>query len=688
MCALLLLIAMWLPAFAAQEEKPDETGATPAPIAEVDPKAGTLDEKSDRSLTVKDYAEAYQFLQLSDLVSISKQPAKLMLLLDEDEDGALSAEEVSNARRALLKVDVNNDGVLSPSELDVNLLNPAVSRLHKLHRLLDVDGDYQISTQEVVEAEMRLRSMDADGNWMLSDSELTEHQSEKRLSSWLKILNLEALAKAGREAPLIDKKSPVDMYYLLQQTDFDKSLVVGGGTKLMNVNREIVHQWPSLVNIKYGDQVELLENGLLLRTVKSESDNLFAVDAENAYRQLELVDWNGNVIWEYRHCAGTEYCLYGPVIARQNGNVIVMTKTARKNTAGLADELEISILEIKPDYENKSTEVVASWPIERLPVRSGDTAEASPGSLSNQLAYTEEQEQFLISNHSGEKLWVIERVESGSGVGKLATGDAYEIDIAALFEQEQIKVQNRVELLEVHWLSDLPGKGDVALLLGIDTNQLILELALPINRNGTYASDGRLEVVRRLDVLNEHQVTGVRPSFNGEYQLILGNDSQVEIDLGDNKYEKRLYGKGVISDLKIYRSNYAAFNDKESVQANLAQNVTAQPTPPDPVARTEQPDKEQLTGIWSMMIETTIGDESSELTLVQDGELIAGSLDGEPLTIALDGNNIELVLERAGPTGIVTIIYNGIFSDAEMYGEYSMATGPTIGTVRTWTARR
>ena len=673
LCAICLLGMLWLPVAGAAEADAD---ALEHQISEVDSQAKKIPEE------ITDYAIAHQSLQYSDLVSMSEQPARTMLVLDEDKDGSLSAQEVSNARRTLLKMDADSDGALSPKELGVKLLHPTTLRLHKLDRVLDVDGDYQISTQEVVDAEKYLRSLDVNGDWRLDSLELRDSYSEGQLVRWSKIFDAEALAKAGREIPLGSDKAGVDEFYLLQQTDFEHGLVIGGGTQLLNVNREVVHQWPKRPNKLLGPHAELLANGLLLRTISPLDSANHSGAIEEGYSELELLDWNGNVIWEYQHCANNERCLHGPVVVRQNGNVLVMEKAFVKDDAG--SDLQISILELKPDYNNKSTKLVSSMPIEHI---SGNEAFAS---VQNHLAFTEEQAKILVSSHDGQYVWLINRDNESSSDNVIGTDGAYEIKISDLLKQANIDARSKVHLLELHCLSEVPGKGDVALLLDVDANQFVLELALPMNKNGTYASDRQIEIVRRLDVFNDRKVTGVR-SVDGAYQLILGDSSQIELRHGSSAYERRLYGKGRISDLKIYPSNYAAFTDKDSIQSNLTENLKYRTAPEEQSVQATlkgQTGTEHLTGIWSMMIETTVGDETSELTLVQQGELIAGSLDGEPLTIALDGNIIEFTLERVSPTGVVKIIYNGIVNESGMQGEYAMASGPTIGTVRAWKAKR
>lgn len=315
---MLLVLPLWLLVAVAEEASVPEAEVGQFSAEQAAVSAQEAGPPAAPASRVTDYAQSYQALQLSDMISLSKETSRLMSVLDADKDGSLSADEVSNARRALLKADTNNDGVLDSAELGIEFMHPAVLRLHKLQRLLDVNGDYQLSTQEVVDAEKYLRSVDVDGNWQLDQSELNDTFSEERLSRWLQIINSEALAEAGREVPLTKDKTVVDRFYLLQQIDLADALVVGGGTQLLNVNREVVHQWPQNANKKYGQHVTLLENGLLLRTI-SDKDSAVA-----EYSTLELLDWNGNVVWDYKHCGENESCLYGPVVTRQNGNILVM----------------------------------------------------------------------------------------------------------------------------------------------------------------------------------------------------------------------------------------------------------------------------------------------------------------------------------------------------------------------------
>ena len=145
--------------------------------------------------------------------------------------------------------------------------------------------------------------------------------------------------------------------------------------------------------------------------------------------------------------------------------------------------------------------------------------------------------------------------------------------------------------------------------------------------------------------------------------------------------------------MELYQQDYAAFNDK-----GLAPTITAvTPEYEKPVIEEQATVLEQvvvsdqdelLTGVWSMLIDTPMGEEASELTLVQKGELIAGNLDGDPLKVEVTDNTIEMTLERVSPAGIVTIIYNGIIDEAVISGNYIFDSGPTTGTTRSWSASR
>jgi len=110
-------------------------------------------------------------------------PPPLMAALDTNRDGELDAAEIANASAALLKLDKNGDGKLTPDELmpqpggGTNRFRPPPMRggrlpVSPLMAALDTNGDGILDAGEIANASASLLKLDTNGDGKLSRDEL------------------------------------------------------------------------------------------------------------------------------------------------------------------------------------------------------------------------------------------------------------------------------------------------------------------------------------------------------------------------------------------------------------------------------------------------------------------------------------------------------------------------------------
>ncbi len=125
----------------------------------------------------------------------------------------------------------------------------------------------------------------------------------------------------------------------------------GTTTYLVDTTGTNFHTWTHTTATKTGYSSYLLPGGILLRTV-SKTGNSFT--GGPICGQVQKVDWNGNVIWDYVYST-TQYCSHHDITPMPNGNVLLIAyerKTAAEvSAAGCTQSIEMwpdKIVEIEP----------------------------------------------------------------------------------------------------------------------------------------------------------------------------------------------------------------------------------------------------------------------------------------------------------------------------------------------------
>ncbi len=204
-------------------------------------------------------------------------------------------------------------------------------------------------------------------------------------------------------------------------------------TYLINNCGEEIHSWPS--EYKPGLSAYVLDDGTLLRTRNTSNANF---DAGGSGGGIEMLDWNGNVIWEYT-ISTSDNCQHHDVEYLPNGNILAVVWDAKTSEEASLAGRNVSgetlwtekIIEIEPDLVNGGATIVWEWKAWDHLVQDVDEDKINYGVVSespelininffannptmedwlhiNSVAYNEEFDQIILSSHSFSEVWIID----------------------------------------------------------------------------------------------------------------------------------------------------------------------------------------------------------------------------------------------------------------------------------------
>jgi len=319
--------------------------------------------------------------------SLDKLVPQLMTVpnaVDTNQDGALSTEEVMSASQNLLPLDKNGDGDLDWKEMGAWEEQLTLVRDHNITNLIDANGDIHITAEEIKNASNRLRLLDKNGDWQIDKKEIRASKppafpafSNKKLSYdlWRHFRDytteLEGAIMPGQDAREFKGYTLIHDagdWGLVQQSD---------ETYLLDEKGQKVHEWKHNGYSPEASVAYLLPNGQLLRTYSKHhwvNDKQFPVGATST---LELVDWDGNVLWEYSNSVEKKYSFHHDVEYLPNGNILAI----RYNGFTIEEAMAMgwdpalgskaikarkmvwmsNVLELKPNLEDGSTEIIWQW---------------------------------------------------------------------------------------------------------------------------------------------------------------------------------------------------------------------------------------------------------------------------------------------------------------------------------------
>ena len=320
-------------------------------------------------------------------------------------------------------------------------------------------------------------------------------------------------------------------------------------TRLMNNDFQTIHTWthqrgpasmPYLVSgDTYGFEGYGYENSILVYPYRVQNPTM---EAGGVGGGVQLVNWDGDVLWDFE-LSDNQYQHHHDVQPMPNGNILMVAwERFYESTWSQMGRVDVNnplnqmwgtaILEIKPNLEDGSAEVVWEWHIfdhlvqdrapqygatfgaisdhpELMDINCGNVGSSGgPGGSNadwmhiNAIDYNEELDQIVMSSRFQNEIYIIdhstttEEAASHSGGNSGMGGDF-------LFRwgnpQNYDRGDNSDEQLDaqhsVNWIDEgYPGEGNLILFNNRQGNNASsgLELIPPLNPDGTYRIDENL----------------------------------------------------------------------------------------------------------------------------------------------------------------------------------------------------
>lgn len=217
-------------------------------------------------------------------------------------------------------------------------------------------------------------------------------------------------------------------------------------TYLINNCGEKVHSWDSSFNPRLSAYI--LDDGTLLRAGDLDNSDFIAGGSGGI---VEMIDWDGNSIWQYTISTTTE-CQHHDIEYLPNGNVLIISwdskTSAEAQQAGRETSGQVlwseKIIEVEPDFINGGGTIVWEWKAWDHLIQDFDISKDNYGNIStspelininysslsatlsdwlhiNAIDYNEELDQIILSNHNFSEIWIIDHstttIEAASHIG-------------------------------------------------------------------------------------------------------------------------------------------------------------------------------------------------------------------------------------------------------------------------------
>ena len=224
-----------------------------------------------------------------------------------------------------------------------------------------------------------------------------------------------------------------DYYSLFQLTGGS------GETRLIDSQGSVLHTWASNLSVPSGSTAYLREDGLLLRS--GQRADIFATGfLAGSWSTVQLVESDGNVVWEYTQQVPGQLTFHHDLKPMQNGNVLVtvweflpaaeMEALGWEPVNGVSGVWMEKIQELEPNLLDGSTNVVWEWALENHLVQDLDANGANFADVGEKrgrvdinfnagitsgdyfhisgIDYNQERDEIVLCPNNIDELWVID----------------------------------------------------------------------------------------------------------------------------------------------------------------------------------------------------------------------------------------------------------------------------------------
>ncbi|WP_051568682.1 aryl-sulfate sulfotransferase [Crocinitomix catalasitica] len=298
-------------------------------------------------------------------------------------------------------------------------------------------------------------------------------------------------------------------------------------TYLIDNCGEKVHSWNS--DYRPGLSAYFLEDGTLLRTRNTNNSTFTAGGSGGG---IELLYWDGNIIWEYTISSDTE-CQHHDIEYLPNGNILAIVWDAKTSTAAIDAGRNIvgatiwseKIIEIQPNLIDGGGTIVWEWNAWDHLVQDFDITKANFGTIAdspelldinftsgapmnedwlhmNSIDYNVELDQIILSSHSFSEIWIIDHSTSTTQAARHAGGDygkggdlLYRWGNPQTYNQGTAADQLLFKQHDAHWIADALTDGGMIMVFnnqaGSPANYSEVNIINPpIEIGGHYTYDG------------------------------------------------------------------------------------------------------------------------------------------------------------------------------------------------------